>query len=353
MNPIAWLLGLFQRDPAHSIAKKTPVDAHPLKVAAEAQGNGGLVEVEFRGTAHGAVPMSAPRIGTHRSVTPQLSFDAAMDELADAHDGAWFCSKLAGVKHRNDDGTSRRKFIRDLTPFEELYLLPEPECRFDPNAIRVLNDVGNQVGYLESRVAGEVSHSLAKGDVWSCYVKFLTEWEDKVVGAVVALHHYNPVHLARPERGFEKYLDALALRYDGDWRYVRLIGLSKNNEDGSNRRELIRALEAGTQLNIRPDIDDKELAQQFRLFNEADQMLGALDKKMSKAVLENVRAGGRWAVVFRDYTEDEKGVRPNIALVRVSPAGAELVKAEEAAASAQQIVVEAGANRAEADPLRK
>ncbi len=61
---------------------------------------------------------------------------------------------VAGVKHDNDDGTSRRKIIKRCKQGEMLFLEREPRNHFDPNAIRVLRASGEQLGYLTARVAG-------------------------------------------------------------------------------------------------------------------------------------------------------------------------------------------------------
>jgi len=82
-----------------------------------------------------------------------------------------FYNKLKGVSFRNDDSSSRQKSIRTLKECEELQLCREPDNKFDPNAILVRSGNGARLGYLDARLAGEVTRSLKSGVRWRCYVR--------------------------------------------------------------------------------------------------------------------------------------------------------------------------------------
>jgi hypothetical protein len=74
-----------------------------------------------------------------------------------------FFGQVAGESHRNDDGTDRQAIIRRCRVGELLVLQHEPDNPHDINAIRVLRQNGEQIGYLEREFAGEVVSRSAKG----------------------------------------------------------------------------------------------------------------------------------------------------------------------------------------------
>jgi hypothetical protein len=93
-----------------------------------------------------------------------------------------FYSKVAGVTHKNKDGSSRQELIqRFVVEGQPLIFVPEPENKFDPNAIAVYVDgwkpfrtVRVQIGYLEARVAEELQSSLQSGEKISGIVTAIT-----------------------------------------------------------------------------------------------------------------------------------------------------------------------------------
>ncbi len=83
-----------------------------------------------------------------------------------------FTTKLAGVSHKNADGMARQAYIyRFAKPGMAVLLKPEPNNPYDPNAIGAwitarslfIFKADVQIGYLDSRLAGEVSRLLARG----------------------------------------------------------------------------------------------------------------------------------------------------------------------------------------------
>ncbi len=72
-----------------------------------------------------------------------------------------FYLHVVGVTHHNADGTSRQKIIREHCRVgEPIVLIPEPDNRYDPDAVRVCRADGTQLGYLESgqnsRIMGDI-----------------------------------------------------------------------------------------------------------------------------------------------------------------------------------------------------
>jgi len=74
-----------------------------------------------------------------------------------------FFGQVAGESHRNDDGSDRQAIFPRCRVGELLVLEHEPDNPHDINAIRVLRQTGEQIGYLEREFAGEVVSRTAKG----------------------------------------------------------------------------------------------------------------------------------------------------------------------------------------------
>ena len=74
-----------------------------------------------------------------------------------------FFGHVAGESHRNDDGSDRQAIIPRCRVGELLVLEHEPDNPHDINAIRVLRQSGEQIGYLEREFAGQVVSRSAKG----------------------------------------------------------------------------------------------------------------------------------------------------------------------------------------------
>ncbi|WP_348266872.1 HIRAN domain-containing protein [Edaphobacter paludis] len=82
-----------------------------------------------------------------------------------------FYTKVVGVSFQNSDSSSRQDTIQSLIVCQELEFRKEPQNKFDPNAILLCTQNGLGIGYLNERLAGEVTRSLNKGVSWRCYVR--------------------------------------------------------------------------------------------------------------------------------------------------------------------------------------
>ena len=74
-----------------------------------------------------------------------------------------FFAHVVGESFRNDDGSDRQAIIPRCRLGELLVLEPEPDNPHDINAMRVLTQRGEQVGYLERDFAGQVVSRSARG----------------------------------------------------------------------------------------------------------------------------------------------------------------------------------------------
>ncbi len=85
-----------------------------------------------------------------------------------------FHTKLVGVTHDNDDGTSRQKIIRRCRIGENLKLVWQPNNLYDSNAVAICRESGEQVGWLSRTVAEEIVRRGKEGEQFSIEISDLT-----------------------------------------------------------------------------------------------------------------------------------------------------------------------------------
>lgn len=73
-----------------------------------------------------------------------------------------FYKHIVGINHKNPDGTSRQDVISGCHKGEELLLVPEPNNRDHPRAVRVCRKSGELIGYLSTN-SGRMAHDLDTG----------------------------------------------------------------------------------------------------------------------------------------------------------------------------------------------
>jgi hypothetical protein len=89
-----------------------------------------------------------------------------------------FFTQVAGVKHENADGSSRQDIIALLNVFDVLKLEAEPDNEHDPNAVMVLTEDREQIGYLPREYAFHAARELAEGWAVNAFVVALLEDEE-------------------------------------------------------------------------------------------------------------------------------------------------------------------------------
>jgi hypothetical protein len=77
--------------------------------------------------------------------------------------GKEFVTKVRGVSHENPDGTSRQKILPKCKKSEIVRLVREPDNPYDPFAIGVYREKGEQIGYISKDIAfrGPMFNDLA------------------------------------------------------------------------------------------------------------------------------------------------------------------------------------------------
>lgn len=83
---------------------------------------------------------------------------------------------IAGVQHHRIQDV-----IADLDEGTELDLVPEPDNKFDPNAVRIMSGE-TMLGYVPKKFSSEVSSLIEiHGDKVACYIELLDKkakpWE--------------------------------------------------------------------------------------------------------------------------------------------------------------------------------
>ena len=127
---------------------------------------------------------------------PDPDFEAGMKAIIpEERTDKRFYSKIAGASHKNADGTYRRPAIAKCKPLDKLELKHEPDNPFDSNAIAVISPSGKQMGYLDSRLASEVTSQRRRWKAhWEAYFRRATRHPEtgKVVGCVLFLVRMAP-----------------------------------------------------------------------------------------------------------------------------------------------------------------
>lgn len=118
------------------------------------------------------------RIVKLRKQGVNIAFSADTRELAQVESRGKglrsFHTKVAGVSHRNDDGTSRQEIIADCVPLERLLLDHNEQNPHDPNAVRVCRQNGEQIGFLNAGLAEEAVRRSGQGYRYAAFVKNIT-----------------------------------------------------------------------------------------------------------------------------------------------------------------------------------
>jgi hypothetical protein len=106
--------------------------------------------------------------------------DRATEHWLDQHPeiDKFFPSKVAGVSQENRDGSSRQQILQRCSAPESLRLVPEPDNPVDLKAIAVLRQNGEQLGYLNARLAQETYNRLRKGERWGARLTAITGDDD-------------------------------------------------------------------------------------------------------------------------------------------------------------------------------
>lgn len=88
-------------------------------------------------------------------------------------------TKVVGVTHKNRDGTDRQVVIGKCRVMDELLLRHEHDNPVDSNAVAVCRINGEQLGYLQSDLAGEIVRASLRGRRHCPFVVAITGGTDR------------------------------------------------------------------------------------------------------------------------------------------------------------------------------
>ena len=107
-----------------------------------------------------------------------------------------FYTKIRGVTFNNDDGVRRQKIIDQCSIGEDLILVPEPTCQFDPGAVKICRKNGDMLGYWHAQ-NGQMADSLASGQRYRVRIAriypFKGEREGEGHGVALFVEHFPEV----------------------------------------------------------------------------------------------------------------------------------------------------------------
>lgn len=85
-----------------------------------------------------------------------------------------FHSKVFGVTHKNNNGTSRQWIISRMSRYEHLLIEHEKGNPVDPNAVKVSRQTGEQVGYIGEHLCEDIMDASRDGYVFVVLASALT-----------------------------------------------------------------------------------------------------------------------------------------------------------------------------------
>jgi hypothetical protein len=134
------------------------------------------------------VVATPPSSGGYVQSDEDRMFEAAFETGFEGQTDKNFYAKVAGASHPNDDGSSRANVISQCVIMELLVLRTQPNNPYDPNAISIHRKNGDQLGYIDARLAGEITRDIKHyGPRWVVLFRKATHHPESgsVVGAVI------------------------------------------------------------------------------------------------------------------------------------------------------------------------
>lgn len=154
-----------------------------------------------------------------------------------------FFTKVVGVTFEN-----RQEVVQNLHEGEELRLVREPENRFDPNAIRVENQQGDQIGYFNSRMAKHLAPVLDKGGEYQVLVSSLTGGKNKNLGVNILVNRASGQDQAAKKAELDQIRAELSKKPDAELIDAIRGALLGAFDYRSKQQEAIQALMEGRRV---------------------------------------------------------------------------------------------------------
>jgi single-stranded-DNA-specific exonuclease len=131
------------------------------------------VQLMVRAVSVHEAPADAPAAELVAELFADAARILARGEYEGIADAESFHTKLAGVSFEG-----RQEVVARLQPGAPVRLVRQPDNEFDPNAIAVFAPTGEQIGYLNRRLASVLAPALDAGAEWDVGVTDVTGGED-------------------------------------------------------------------------------------------------------------------------------------------------------------------------------
>jgi len=117
-------------------------------------------------------------------------------------------TKVAGVSFRNRDGSNRQEAIQRCRSHEQLFIEAEPDNPVDANAVQVVKETGEQLGYLPAALAASVAAGLQDERTYVGYVAAVLTPDDAydTYGLELLLVEVPPIATLED---YQRYMDQL------------------------------------------------------------------------------------------------------------------------------------------------
>lgn len=102
-----------------------------------------------------------------------------------------FLSAVAGEAQRNPDGTWRQDIIRRCAAGDPVELVPEPGNLYDPNAVKVMHDLG-LIGYIPRANAARFAMEIDDGCIVTSSIHEITGGDKGTLGVVLRVRVEDP-----------------------------------------------------------------------------------------------------------------------------------------------------------------
>ncbi len=86
---------------------------------------------------------------------------------------------VAGLSHLNSDGTSRQNYLCMCKVNDYMMLVRDSRNPYDPNAIKICNKNGQQIGFIPQALTREYASKLDSGARCTVVIVEITEPDEK------------------------------------------------------------------------------------------------------------------------------------------------------------------------------
>jgi hypothetical protein len=125
--------------------------------------------IQGRGIAH----LVGGKIACSACEKKEMAARRAEDERANLTCYHYF-TKVMGVSRNNANGCSRQRILAGCNQWEKLSLFHEENNPVDKNAVQVLRGDGQQIGYLDARLAADIIKRSEQKTRFAVFVSNIT-----------------------------------------------------------------------------------------------------------------------------------------------------------------------------------